>query len=223
MTFIHEPIRLDYVDLPSETKDTGRKYLTPDGKAYPSITTVLGADPEKKKGLLEWRKRVGEEEANRISRQAAWRGTRVHEAMENYIDNVEPTIQNAIILDGFRKIKAVVDQHLDRVYAQEKALYSDYLGVAGRVDLVGRFMGKNSIIDFKTSNKPKKAEWIDGYFTQECFYACAWEERTGMPINQLVTIIANDEEQEAQVFIQKRNDWMPDLIKAVDYYKENVA
>lgn len=219
--FLHEHIKLDYVDLPSETLSSGRTYTTPAGTKYPSITTVLGADPAKQEGLQKWRERVGAEEADKIGRAAAYRGTKVHEAMENYVDNIKPKIMNPIIRDGFNKIKKVVDADLSKVYAQEKALYSDYLGVAGRVDLVGRFRRKNSIIDFKTSASHKPHEWIHGYFVQETFYAIAWEERTGMPIEQLVTIIANDEDREAQVFIEHRDNWAPELLKAIAYYKEN--
>lgn len=217
--FIHQHPNLGYVDLRSETGENGRRYTTPSG-AYPSITTVLGKLSEK--AIKEWRERVGEEEANRVSRTAAYRGTKVHEALETYLDNIEPTIGNPIILDGFRKIKAVVDERVGVIYGQEKALYSDHFGVAGRVDLVAEFDGRRSIVDFKTSNKAKERDWVHGYFMQEAFYAVAWEERTGQAVDQLVTIIACDSENEAQVFIEKRDDWIEPLKRAIESYNEGV-
>ena len=93
-----------------------------------------------------------------------------------------------------------------KVYAQEVPLYSDYLGVAGRVDCIAEFDGKLSVIDFKTSRRFKSADKINNYFQQEAFYAIAWEERTGIPITQLVTLIVVDDGS-TQVFIEHRDDW----------------
>ena len=105
------------------------------------------------------------------------------------------------------------------VYAQEAPLYSNHLGVAGRVDCVAMFDGKLSIIDFKTSKKPKRLEWVTSYFMQETFYAIAWEERTRMPITQLVTIIAVDD-NEPQVFIEHRDNWVRPLKDCIQQYKD---
>ena len=104
------------------------------------------------------------------------------------------------------------------IYAQECPLYSKHLGVAGRVDCVAEFDGKLSIIDFKTSLKPKKKEWISKYFMQETAYAIMWEERTGKPITQLVTIMDVDD-NEPLLFIEHRDNWAKQLLQTIDDYK----
>lgn len=212
------PVNFNYVDLPADTESIGRVYTTPTGEKYPSITTILGY--LSKDGIDEWRERVGEEEADRIMHQAARRGTAVHEALECYLDNIEPTITNPLHKAGFLKIKKVLDKNVDAIYAQEKALYSKYLGVAGRVDLVARWKGKRAVIDFKNTRKSKKAEWCEHYFMQECFYAIAWEEQTGQPVQQLVTIIASDEDPVAQVYEVSRDEWAPKLVEVVKNHHE---
>lgn len=215
--FIHENIDLGYTDLTSETKETGRKYNTPDGKAYPSITTVLGV--LSKDSIAAWRKRVGDEEANKISYRASRRGTAVHEMVEKYLDNCSDYRDGYTpdILDSFRNIKGVLDERIGKIYGQELPLYSDHLRVAGRVDCVAEFDGKISIIDFKTARKPKRKEWIESYFCQETAYAIMWEERTGMPIEQLVTIVSVDHHG-SQVFVESRDNWVPKLRETIDVY-----
>jgi genome maintenance exonuclease 1 len=168
---------------------------------------------------MAWRDRIGHEEADKISRQAAGRGTAVHTMCEKYVNNDPDYSKGAMpnILFDFNRIKDTLDTRIGIVYGQESPLYSDHLGVAGRVDCVAEFDGKLSIIDYKTSRKTKKKEWIDGYFMQECFYAIAWEERTGIPITQLVTIISVDDAP-AQIFIEHRDDWDKELTKAIQEY-----
>jgi genome maintenance exonuclease 1 len=123
------------------------------------------------------------------------------------------------ILADFSAIKPILDERLSLVYGQELPLYSDHLKIAGRVDCVGIFDGKISIIDYKTSKRAKKYEWVKSYFMQEAFYAIAWEERTGMPITQLVTIIAVDND-DPQVFIEHRDNWDKELIRCIKEYNE---
>ena len=105
----------------------------------------------------------------------------------------------------------MLDANLDNIWFQEAPLYSDYIKVAGRVDLIAEWEGKLSIIDFKTSRKPKKREWIKNYFMQESFYAVAFEERTKKPIKQLVTIVMVDDDS-PQVFVESRDDHIHDFI-----------
>lgn len=215
--FVHETVDLGYSDLDAETTSSGRLYRTPSG-GLPSITTVLSILSEEH--IQRWRARVGEEEANKISHRASTRGTAVHSIIENYIDNKENYAEGFMpnILDNFKSVQPVLDSRIGKVYAQEAPLYSDHLGVAGRVDCVAEFDGKLSIIDFKTSKKLKKPEWITNYYVQESAYAIMWEERTGMPITQLVTIIAVDDE-EPQVFIEHRDNWTKTLIETINEYK----
>jgi genome maintenance exonuclease 1 len=217
MKFEHKSINLGYKDLICETKPTGRKYNTPLGDAYPSITTVLGA--KSKDAIAAWKKRVGEEEANKISYRASQRGTAVHEIIEKYVNNDEYYTHGFMpnIISDFNQVKDILDTRIGVVYGQELPLYSDHLKVAGRVDCVAEFDGVLSIIDYKTSRKTKKKEWIETYFQQETFYAIAWEERTGTPITQLVTIISVDN-AEPQVFIEHRDNWAGELIKSIGEY-----
>lgn len=216
MTFIHEPVDLKYGDLICETLSTGRSYVTPEGKKYPSITTVLSILNED--AIREWRARVGEDEANRISRKAAGRGSSVHTIMEKYISNEPLPKSMPHVLESFYQLKRILDQRLGKVFLQERPLYSDYLGVAGRVDLVAEFDRKRSIVDFKTSRRDKDHSDIHNYFMQEAAYAIMFEERTGLPVTQLVTIMTIDG-AEPKVFVEHRDKWAPELLKVIAEYK----
>ena len=217
MNFLHEHVELTEMD--AVTTDSGRKYRTPEGIDLPSITTVLSI--LSRDSIAKWRKKVGNEEANRISHRASTRGTAVHEICEKYVNN-DPNFKQGYtpdIIASFLDLKPILDERLTKVYAQEAPLYSNHLGCAGRVDCVGVFDGKISIIDYKTSMKPKKKEWVKNYFMQEAGYAVMWEERTGMPITQLVTIISVDG-SEPQVFIEHRDNWINTLKNTIKQYNE---
>lgn len=215
--FNHVPVELQ--EMNAVTTDTGRKYTTPEGVNLPSITTVLSI--LSRDSIAKWRKRVGEEVANQISTRASGRGTRVHEIIEKYINN-EPNFKDGYtpdIIQSFLAVQNILDDRIGDVYAQEAPLYSNHLGVAGRVDCVADFDGKRSIIDFKTSMKPKKLDWIKNYFMQESAYAIMWEERTGQPITQLVTIISVDN-ADPQVFVEHRDNWVRPLRDTIKQYEE---
>ena len=218
MRFERVDVKLDYEDLECDTGASGRTYVTPSGKKYPSITTVLSI---RSKGFIqEWRARVGEEEANRIARHACTRGTALHNLAEQYIDGAE--VDESVLMPhvkfGFNVLKPVLDQSLGRIYLQEKPLYSDHLGVAGRVDLVAEFDGKLSIVDFKTSKRRKDRDDIQSYFAQECAYSIMYEERTGIPITQLVTIMIVDNDPVPLVFKEHRDTWAKELITIIGEY-----
>ena len=220
--FKHEPVDLGYTDLVSNTTPNGRTYALPPNdhgrQSLPSITTILSL--QSKEAIDAWKKRVGHDVAKQIGYRASTRGTAVHEMAERYVNN-DPLWDKAMpnILGDFMSIKPILDNRLTTVYGQELPLYSTHLGVAGRVDCIGIFDGKISIIDYKTSSKPKKYEWVKSYFMQECFYAIAFEERTGIPVTQLVTIIAVDN-NEPQVFIEERDNWDTELIRCIKEYKD---
>jgi hypothetical protein len=212
--FEHKQFELN--ELETETIDGKRHYVTPNGK-YPSITTVLSI--LSRDGIAAWRKKVGDKEANRISTQAARRGTNVHQMCEDYLNNelVEKDfLPHERLL--FRPIKKALDKSIGAVYAQEAPLYSDFLGVAGRVDCVAEWDGRLSIIDFKTSRKLKKKEWIHSYFQQATAYCIMWEERTGIPIDKIVIVITVDDEDEPQIFEEKRDNWYPYLKDTIEAY-----
>src|SRR6056300_1680306 len=202
------------------TTESGRKYKTPEGIDLPSITTVLSI--LSRDSIAAWRKRVGDAEANKISTRASGRGTRVHEIIEKYINNDENYKDGYTpdIIESFNVMKPVLDGLIGTVYAQEAPLYSNHLGVAGRVDCVAEFDGQLSIIDFKTSMKPKKREWVKNYFMQEAAYAIMWEERTGQPITQLVTIISVDGKDKPQIYVEHRDNWINTLKDTIKKYNE---
>ena len=216
--FVHEAVEL--TEMNAVTTEKGRKYRTPEGVDLPSITTVLSI--LSRDSIAKWRKRVGEKEANRISGKASGRGTRVHEITEKYINN-EPNYKEGYtpdIIHSFNVMKPILDGFIGKVYAQEAPLYSNHLGVAGRVDCVAEFDGIPSIIDFKTSMKPKKREWVKNYFMQEAAYAVMWEERTGQSITQLVTIISVDGKDKPQSYVEHRDNWINSLKDTIKQYNE---
>lgn len=205
--------------LTRKTTDKGRKYFTPEGNAYPSITTVLGV--LNKEGIIAWRKRVGEEEANKISQQASVRGTAVHKLAEDYLNNDPKWKEGAMPtnLFSFEDIKKIMDKRLNNIWMQEVFLYSDRLKTAGQVDCIAEFDGQLSIIDFKTSRKPKKEEWITSYFIQASFYAAAFYERTGIPIKQGVILITVDH-NEPQVFKINTYDYLEHFLSVRKKFRE---
>jgi genome maintenance exonuclease 1 len=212
--FIHENILGD-IELNTINENGKRLYVTPDGEKYPSVTTVLS--DYKKDAIIQWRKRVGEQQANKISTQASRRGTKVHKLCEDYLNN-ESTFEKYTPdnVDMFKSIQPTLNE-IEVVYAQERTLYSHHLKTAGRVDCVGKFRGKPHIIDFKTSNKPKKWEWIDNYFMQGSAYSVMWEEMTGVPIPYIAIIIAVADDS-PQVFIENRDTWINKFIEVRNNY-----
>lgn len=217
--FNHVNHGIQLPDLYCETTPTGRFYYPTGGGKYPSVTTVLSI--QDKQGLEDWKTRVGEEQAKIVSFQATSRGTEVHLIAEEYIDNKPDYNKGKMPINTgmFNQIKPLLDEHLNNVWFQEAPLYSHFIEVAGRVDLIAEWRGKLSIIDFKTSRKLKKREWIKNYFMQESFYAVAFEERVGKPITQLVTLVMTDEGI-PQEFIEKRDDHIHDFIALRKKYAE---
>lgn len=203
--FKHDLITTE--DLVTENINGKRHYVTPAGKLM-SVTTVLSERLDKT-GLLEWRKKVGEEEANRISAQAARRGTAVHDMAEKYILNRDDWANGHMPfhVDSFNALRTLLDAHVDNVRGIELALYSKVLGCAGRTDLVADFDGKLSIIDFKTSRKPKAEAWIESYFLQATVYSMMFERMYGIPCEQIAILVAVDHE-EPQMFVKNRADYV---------------
>lgn len=188
--------------------DEGRYYVkegVENSPKYPSVTSVLSKKNEA--SIQRWRERVGEEEANRISQYASERGTLIHEMIENHIMGREQPEVMPNHFETFKRLRDIADEHIDNIRGVELQMASDHLLVAGTVDLVADFNGRLSIIDWKTSKKAKQEKYIHSYFMQESAYAVMFEENTGIPVDQLVTCITCDT-GEAQVFIQKRDDWI---------------
>ena len=207
----HDIAKLRRVDSPA-----GRVYQTPSGRAYPSVTAVTGLHG--KDAIMAWRKRVGEEEANRVSRRATTRGTRVHLLCEDYISN-KPVSADLFDQEAWQSLVPELDK-INNSHCLETQLYSDHLEVAGTVDCIAEYNGKVSVIDFKTSKRVKKKSDIHSYFMQTSAYAVMFEERTGIPVSRLVILMTVDDEPEASVFVEKRDDWIDQFIDLREAYKK---
>jgi genome maintenance exonuclease 1 len=196
--------------LTTETINGQRFYSLPCGTLLKSVTTVLSEKMDKT-ALLEWKAKVGEAEATRISVQAARRGTAVHNIAERYILNEESYYgknEMPINIESFKPIKRVLDDCVDNILGVELPLSSKALGVAGRTDLVAEYNGKTSIIDFKTSKRLKKAEWIESYFLQSTIYSMMFERMYSIAVPQIVIIITVDDEPVCQEFIMNRAEFV---------------
>jgi len=222
----------NFLEINAETLPTGRTYKTPVGNLM-SVTTMLSrtASPEKAAGLQAWRDRVGHEAAAKETARCANRGTALHDLAEQYLRNNEilnPRDENS---EWFNRIKhefstqdaapetarlaEAMFQSLKRklnnvtdIVGLEVAVYSKLLNLAGRVDGIGTYKGKKCIIDFKTSNKPKKESYILDYCIQTTAYSCMLEDLTGLCYPNLAILIAVEEGLSTQEFIFHRNDYM---------------
>jgi hypothetical protein len=216
-------------EISTKTVDKKRYYVTPNKVLYPSITTVLSQ--RGKEGLFEWRKRVGEDVANYIARTSANRGSAVHKMCEDYLNNqhiYNPTDfakhsrKHFLGYCLFNRLKDQVLKNIDNIYAQETALWSDRLMVAGRVDCIARYKGVPTIIDFKTSRSERTDEWNENYYIQATAYSEMFEERIGMKIDQIAILVVT-EDGTVQEFLKNKKDYLhllDDALK-VDSHQDN--
>ena len=211
-------IDLDKSKLPvtKGKKVDGFRFYDIEGKAYPSITTVLGI--QKKAQLQDWRDKIGEKVANWEMGRAARRGKATHLLIEQYIKGLTPSERGVLPLGLFRLIKPYVDQ-IDNIHCLETIMYSKKLTIAGQVDCIAEYNGKLSVIDFKTANKERQESWIENYFMQTSAYAQMYEELFGKEIEQIVILLAS-EDGSVQSFIKEKKDYMDPLKKSInDFYK----
>jgi len=202
--------------LQKVTLESGtRYYVTPDGTKYPSVTTVISK--RKKEQLRKWREQVGEEVAKEISKKATIRGNSFHNNCEQYLKK-EPITES--IGSMFNRFTPLLDRISD-IICLEQHLYSNELKVAGQVDCVGKFDGNSCIIDFKTSSKFKKKDFIWDYFMQATAYSYMFEERTGIKISDL-TILITCETGEVQIFQDKRENWIEGFKELREEYEKEV-
>ena len=213
-SFTHVPQEKKELNILTKTIQGKRFYVLPNGNKYPSITTVLSARGNE--GIARWRESVGEQAANTIMRNAARRGTAVHTLTENYLNNEELSKQAVLPTALFTILKSELDK-INNIVMQERSLYSNKWGVAGRVDCIAEYDGKLSVIDFKTSTKDKKEEWVENYFIQTTAYCEMFEERYGKAIDQIVILIVT-EEGSTQTFIKDKQDYLPLLKPAIDEF-----
>ena len=213
----HKTINLP--EIKATTTDGVRLYETPEGNYYPSITTVLSV--RNKKGLHDWRKRVGDDVANYVARKAANRGTAVHHMCEDYLNNdfdEEKHKKKFLPYVLFNQLRESVLRKVNDIYSQEAGLYSDKYKVAGRVDCIAEYDGELSIIDFKTSSKERSDEWNESYYIQASAYAEMFEERTGIAINQVVILVVT-EDGVVQEFVKNKTEYLPLLSDAIEEWK----
>ena len=196
-----------------------RLYETPEGKRYPSVTTVLGKMTDKS-ALEAWKKRVGEDEAARVSSRAATRGTNIHTMCENYVlgNDIDTSMPHNMMM--FNQIKKVLDEKVNMVRATECTLFSDHLRLAGSCDLIADYDGRLSIIDYKTSAKLKRKDWIEGYFLQASLYSYMLWEMTGILVKDIVIIIGVDDSLESQVFIERPQRYLEKAVDLVRSYHQ---
>lgn len=205
------------------TESTGfRVYVTPSGEKYPSVTTILSSF--KKEGLDEWRQKVGEAEAAKITSYATRRGSLVHQIFEDYIlkDEIFLSDYNPVAVSLFMQGKSLLDKNLTKVYGVESGLYSHRLKTAGRCDLICQWKGENAILDYKTSKKKKREEWIEDYFIQKTIYAMMMFELFGLKFQKIVTFILVENEHEPQVFEKETKDYIGKALKKIKDYYENI-
>ena len=216
MNFVHklfEPKTLKRVQ-----EDGKRLYLTEDGNYYPSVTTALSY--LSRKGIQEWRNRVGHEVANKIGNEAARAGTAVHNVAEKYVLN-DPTWKDAmpIPVEKFNTIRPYLDENVDEIYGIELQMYSDQLKTAGTADLICKYDGTPTVLDFKTSRRRKSKDDILSYFMQGTAYSIMVKEHYGMDIEQIVILMAVTDDSPL-VFIEPVDKYEPMVRKYFKLYTE---
>jgi len=219
--------KYEYPKLKRVTAKSGqRQYTGDDNNPVPSVTTILSATGDKT-ALINWRKRVGEAEATRISTESAGLGTKVHNALEKYIllEEYEIKGNNHISVMAKNMVNEMIDKGLskvDAIYGVEVGLIAQGL-YAGTSDAIGMYEGEEAIIDFKTSKKIKKREWIEDYFMQGCAYALAHNEMFNTKIKKVVILMVDREGNFAEFtikddeFVEYCNKWSDRL---TDYYSK---
>ena len=214
---------INWPDLVVHSHNGMRFYEAPDGNKYPSITTVLGKQPGKQKGLQAWRKRIGEEQARIVSGKAARRGTAFHNICEDYLNGMEDIThhkdKNFLAWCMFGEMKSHLDEKINKVVLQEQSMYSPRYKVAGRCDFIGVYKDTLAVVDFKTTTTPKKEEWIEDYFIQCSAYASMYEEHTGETIEDIVIMMVAEDGQ-VQIYEKKAADYLPKLEEMMEeFYK----
>lgn len=208
--------------LEREEIDGVRYYKLPGEDNLSRLVSITSVTSFHNRHIFEnWRKKVGEEEANRVNKQATSRGTDMHSLVESYLNN-EDKLPNVQTLSQFLfKIAKSQLDNIDNIHALESSLYSKQLGIAGTVDCIAEYNGELAIIDFKTSKKAKPKEWIEHYFVQCAAYACMFYEITGIAVKKLVILMACEdgdcvvyEEYDKMKYIKLLNGYIKEFIQS---------
>ena len=213
-------VDLNLPSLEREHIDGVRYYSIPNEDELVKLVSITSVTSHFNKEIfVNWRKKIGDEKANRITKAATVRGTDMHTLTENYLDNKElpkvPPISEFLFKIAKPKLNLI-----DNIYALEGPLYSKQLGIAETVDCIAEYDGELSIIDFKTSQKPKPREWIEHYFVQAMAYGCMLYEMKNIPVKKLVIIMACEngecvvyEEHNKKKYIKLLNQYIRKFIQ----------
>lgn len=217
-SFNHINHDLQFPQLNTEYHHGHRYYITPEGNRYLSVTTFLDMITDKS-GLEKWKKDVGEDVAKYIKNESAGVGTAYHNIIETFLknENVYEKHKNIFALAHFENVKPYL-YRIDNIWALEKTLYSDAMHLAGRVDAVADYFGKKSVIDFKTSRKQKKEEWIQNYFLQATTYAMCWSELfpNAPQIEQIVIVVSSSHDSTSDIFAKPIDNYIEQLTRLIN-------
>jgi genome maintenance exonuclease 1 len=206
---------VEHLDLKTETINGKRHYVLPDGKTkLKSVTSIL-SEVLDNSWVEEWKSRVGEEEAKKISTQSTNRGSSIHDIAEKYVKNDENFLDGQMPFNvyQFKPIKKILNKHVDNIRGVEIALYSKALKCAGRSDLIAEYDGVTSVIDYKTSKKIKTDDDIKSYFLQSTIYSMMFEVMYKIPVPQIVIIMTVDFEDEPLVFVKDRGNYINEILR----------
>ena len=222
-TFDHSEL-IESVNLKRQMVEGKRLYAVED-EHYPSVTTILSNQKKKKAIINKWRKRVGKEEADRVTKRSTTRGTNFHAICEDYILNrldLEKHKESPLPVQMFRTSQSVIDR-IDSPRLVESMLWSDKLRLAGQVDIIADLDGDLSVIDFKTSKSPKRQDILDGYFTQMCAYGYMFYERYNIEVKQFAVIVACEDGECQLVKTTDKATHYSNLKAAIEEYEMSYA
>lgn len=217
--------KYNYTPISRASVEGQRLYLCPDGSQVPSVTTILDRtkSPEKLAALLNWKKAVGEVKAQEIVTEAANRGTRMHKFLEDYLitgqfgkagsnpySRISHAMAEQIVLNAF--------PHIDEFWGSEVGLYYEGL-YAGTTDCLGVWKGKEAILDFKQTNKPKKREWIEDYFHQLSAYAAAHNKMNGTNIRTGVILMCAQPKTNSKLEITETPQYQEFVVELDEFDK----
>jgi genome maintenance exonuclease 1 len=213
-------VDIEIPKLERETIDGVRYYTIKDENELLKLVSITSVTSHKNRNFFsKWRKKVGEAEADKITRQATSRGTDMHSLVEHHLKNEELPKVQPLSEYLFKIAKPELDK-INNIHALESSLYSKVLGVAGTVDAIAEFDGELAVIDFKTSKKPKPREWIEHYFVQAAAYACMFYEMTEIPVKKLVILMACEngecviyEERDKTKYIKLLTEYIREFVR----------
>ena len=210
---------LGEIELDRKESTGCRLYKLPNGEWVPSITSITSFYNREK--FIKWRQKIGEEKANKITKKATTRGTDFHEIAQDYLEDKPLVWEEHLPATKymFYHAKPFLDK-INNIHAIERTLYSEFFGIAGRVDCIAEYDSELAVIDFKTSEYIKPEAWLENYFVQETAYACMYYEMTGIPVKKLITIMTTPS-GEVHVFDKREKDEYIKLL--VRYIKKFVT